>query len=97
MSTLTSNYLQDLLSDVYSRAKLARDTLLVANDAYRILCAIQMYGEQQVCITLANIIMRQMGLNFLEANTRASFFISYVLNTAAGNGYGKEVIEELKK
>lgn len=97
MSTLTGNYLQDLLSDVYSRAQLARDALLVGNDAYRILCAIQTYGEQQVCITLANMIMRQVGLNFFEANARASFFISYVVNTAAGNGLGKEVIKELKK
>ncbi|WP_312209434.1 hypothetical protein [Pseudescherichia sp.] len=95
MSTTTNTYLQNLLAGIYSTMRIGRDSLRVGNDGYHLLCAIQDYGEQEVVIALARIIADEEGISFIEASSKAAYYIQGVLHASAGNGYGKRARDSL--
>lgn len=96
MSTTANVYLQNLLAGLYSTVQITRDSLRVGNDGYHLLRAIQDYGEQEVVIALARIIVDKEDVSFIEASSKAAFYIQGVLHASAGDGYGKSVRDSLE-
>lgn len=97
MSTFANEYLVNLLSGVYNSMIIGRDSLRVGNDSYHLLSAISDHGEQEVVITLTRIIADSEGISFINASSKAAYFIQGVLNASSGNGYGKRVRDSLSK